>query len=193
MLDLRSEEELMAAAREGDDEAFQTLALRLRATVGRFLRHMGCADDDVEDLVQETLLRLWRSREGYEARARLKTYVLGIARNLWLSQCGREARKPLRRADHANGDELDRLLVQGQVRTEGPEAVILAQYRAFRVREAIADLPERQRVVFVLAHLEDMPYAEMAQLLGIAEGTVKSRMSRAVRGLRKALGAERAG
>ena len=187
MLDLRSEEELMEAAREGDDQAFQTLTLRLRTAIERFLRHMGCNPDAVDDLTQETLLRVWRAREGYEARARLRTYVLGIARNLWLSHCGREARRARRRAHGADGDGLDRLLLGGLVRVEGPEAVVLARYRAYRVREAILALPERQRSVFVLAHIEDMPYSEIAQMLGIAEGTVKSRMSRAVRGLRREL------
>ena len=189
MLDLRSEEQLMEAAREGDDQAFQTLALRLRTTVARFLRHMGCQDGLLDALVQDTLLRLWASRERYERRASLKTYVLSIARNLWLSHCGREARRPSRQVSPAAG-ELDRLLLHGHVHSDGPEARMLADYRAFRVRRAIAELPERQRAVFVLAHLEDLPYAEIAFALGIAEGTVKSRMSRAVRNLRHALAAE---
>jgi len=188
MLDLRSEEELMEAARGGDDDAFRTLTLRLRATVVRFLRHMGCEPAEAEDLAQETLLRLWGARERYERRARLKTYVLGIARNLWLSHCGREARRAAR--ETGREEQLDRLLLYGGVRAEGLEARLLADYRAFRVREAIAELPERQRVVFVLAHLEELPYAEIAVMLGIAEGTVKSRMSRAVRNLRQSLASE---
>jgi len=67
------------------------------------------------------------------------------------------------------------------------EGRLLDRYRAERIRSAIAALPERQRLVFALAHLHDMPYAEIAQLLGIAEGTVKSRMHRAVAGLRREL------
>ena len=189
MLDLRTEEQLMVAAREGDEEAFRTLALRLRDVVSRFLRHLGCDETTVEDLVQETLLRLWSARSRYEQRAALRTYVLTIAKNLWLSHRRRDqtAREvaPADRGDEA----LDRLLL-GHNHLPEPEAHLLRKYRLFRIRQAITALPERQRLVFVLAHIEDLRYAQIADMLGIAEGTVKSRMHRAIQNLRTTLEAE---
>lgn len=71
-----------------------------------------------------------------------------------------------------------------------PERELLRGYERFRIRRAIADLPEAQRLVFVLSHFEDLPYAEIARLLGIPVGTVKSRMHHACRKLREALAEE---
>ena len=190
MLDLRTEEQLMVAARDGDDEAFHTLALRLRERVARFLRHLGCEEGTVEDLVQETLLRLWASRETYQQRAALMTYVLTIAKNLWLTY-GRSQEASGRRDVRCEGsDDLDELLLRRGRRCAGPEIMLLEKYRTFRIRQAIARLPTRQRLVFVLAHIEGLPYAEIAGMIGIAEGTVKSRMYRAVHNLRRELASD---
>jgi len=191
MLDLRTEEELMTAAVGGDEEAFRLLALRLREVIGRFLRHLGCDRATVEDLTQETLLRLWTGKDRYQQRAKLRTFVLTIAKNLWLNHC---RRKPMVSYDAPAGgrSELDKLLIQDGL-PPGPEAALIDKYRAYRVRQAILGLPERQRIVFVLAHLEGLRHAEIAQMLGIAEGTVKSRMHRAIRGLRELLEADSAG
>jgi RNA polymerase sigma-70 factor (ECF subfamily) len=190
MLDLRTDEQLMVAARDGDDEAFRALAGRLRHVVARFLRHLGCEESCIEDLVQETLLRLWASRGTYEQRAALKTYVLTIAKNLWLYQ--RLRRRPGQRERTVRGsdEELDRLLLRDGRRSDGADVALLRKYRALRLRRAIVALPERQRLVFVLAHVEDLAYADIARMLGVAEGTVKSRMHRAVRNLRRSLQAD---
>jgi len=185
MLDLRSDEQLMLAAADGDDDAFGALTLRLRGMVCRFLHHLGCDAATAEDLAQDTLLRLWASREAYEARGTLRAYVLTIAKNRWLSwvrDCGGPQLWP-----QVQDEALDRLLFAQDRVSRSLEGRLLDRYRAERIRSAIAALPERQRLVFALAHLHDMPYAEIAQLLGIAEGTVKSRMHRAVAGLRREL------
>ncbi len=175
MLDLRTNEELMVAAAEGDDDAFEVLVLRLRDGVNRFLRYLGCDPQTVDDLTQETLLRLWTSRNGYEPRAALRTYALTIAKNLWLTD-----------ATTGRSDGLDGLAL-ADLLPPSPERELFAKYRALRIREAIIALPPRQRIVFVLSHIEDLPYAEIGRILGIAEGTVKSRMHRAIRNLRHAL------
>jgi RNA polymerase sigma factor (sigma-70 family) len=71
-----------------------------------------------------------------------------------------------------------------------PHYQLFLRYRQWQIREAIARLPEPHRLVFVLGHLEGRRIAEMAEILGIPEGTVKSRMHTAVRLLRRWLGPE---
>jgi len=186
MIDLRTDEQLMVAAGEGDDVAFETLVLRLRDGVNRFLRHLGCDPQTVDDLTQETLLRLWTSRNGYEPRAALRTYALTIAKNLWLSSNRRPEPALATDATTGRSDGLDGLAL-ADLLPPSPERELFAKYRALRIREAIIALPPRQRIVFVLSHIEDLPYAEIGRILGIAEGTVKSRMHRAIRNLRHAL------
>lgn len=187
MLDLRTDEELMVAARGGDDEAFERLALRLRTAVSRFLRHLGCGEAAVEDMTQETLIRLWSARGSYEERAALQTYAFTIAHNLWRSYLRHLSTVPPAMALPADPDELDRLLLRPHHGPPGPEAHLLERYRAFHLRQAIVRLPWRQRIVFVLAQMEGLPYAQIASMLQIAEGTVKSRMHRAIRSLQTEL------
>ncbi len=190
MLDLRTEEQLMTAARDGDDDAFRRLTLRFRDRVAGFLRHLGCDAATAEDLAQETLLRLWASRRTYEQRAALMTYVLTIAKNLWLNHAPRQAVARRRTTDCRDVDDFERTLLRAGRQVQGPEVQLLEKYRLFRLRQAILRLPASQRLVFVLAHVEDLAYADVARVLGIAEGTVKSRMYRAVRNLRRDLGTE---
>jgi RNA polymerase sigma-70 factor (ECF subfamily) len=64
----------------------------------------------------------------------------------------------------------------------------MQRWEVFRIRRAVGELPEKQRLVFVMSHFADMRYAEIAELVGIPEGTVKSRMATAVRALRGKLG-----
>jgi len=180
----RSDELLVQRALEGDEEAFETLALRLRDVLRRFLRHLGCDAGATDDLTQEALVRLWTSREAYEQRAKLRTFSLTIAKNLWLTQCRNKGR--VTSLDPVADDGLRAPLPEAWLRP-GPEAELIRKYAVYRLREAIAGLPERQRIVFVLAHIQELPYGEIARMLGIATGTVKSRMHRAVGNLQRRL------
>jgi RNA polymerase sigma-70 factor (ECF subfamily) len=185
MLDLRGDEHLMLAAKAGDREAFCTLVDRLRSVLLPFLRHLGCDHATAEDLTQETLLRLWCAKDGYEVRASLRTYVLTIAKNCWLSAM-RQGRLSSRIAAPLDAT-LEPLLARDGLRGCSPEAELVNRYTRQRILDAVARLPWRQRIVFVLAHIEHLDYAQISTMLGVAEGTVKSRMHRAVRNLRAAL------
>jgi len=181
-----SDGELMELAATGDQQAYQVLAGRLRPRVKRFLRRLGCGLAEADDLAQETLIRLWVYRRSYHPERPLGPYLLGIAKNAYLAHCERTAREGAVAVTPADG-ELDRLLLRNGWQAEGPESAFFAHYREFRLAQAVSALPESERLVFVLKHHEGLPYDEIASLLGIAEGTVKSRMFRAVRALRRAL------
>ncbi|MBM3474011.1 MAG: RNA polymerase sigma factor [Armatimonadetes bacterium] len=185
-LDL-SDEELMELVAEGDEMAFQELAVRARPGVKAFLSRLGCGVAEGDDLAQEALIRLWLHRGSYVAGKPLRPYLLTIAKNAYLSHCERRATRAETVPLSAEPSDLDRLLLRAGWQVEGPEAEVMGRYREYRLARAVADLPTGERLVFVLKHHEGMRYADIAAMLGIAEGTVKSRMFRAVRLLRKAL------
>ncbi len=176
-LPVETDEDLMVQLQAGQEDALSALMNRWRAPLYSFLnRRVGDAADDV---FQESWIRVVRARDRFDPKRKFSTWLFQIANNLcrdrWrrLSSRGRalEAFKRERVATH--------------VPDEAPE---------FRdtdpMRERVLSLPEKQREVLILRYYEDRSEAEIAEILGIPKGTVKSRMHTAVRSLRETLAAE---
>lgn len=172
-------ESLMQRVTEGDEGALRELVARLRPRILRFLRQLGADKDAAEDLCQETLIRLWVARLRYEPKGKLVTFVLKIAYRCLLN---RQSKAGHRR--EVIDDTVGERLVEP---SRSPEEWVLAAYRQRQIARAIDRLPNGQRDVFVMAQLQDMPYAEIAEVLEVPVGTVKSRMARAVERLRELL------
>jgi len=186
-----SDEELMTGAAAGDADAFAEVAQRHRGWLRRFFYHLMWNRDDAEDACQETLVRVWLARERYRPTARFRTFLFTVARNLWLHRIEKRANRPPVVSLHDQLGPQGRLVLEklrGEART--PEAEFIACYERFRIRSAIDALPEAQRIVFVLSQFEEMKYVEIAELLDLPEGTVKSRMWHAYRTLRQMLTSE---
>jgi len=184
----RSDRELMVAFQEGDPEAFDTLLLRYERIILNYFYKM-CYDRALaEDLKQETFLRIIRHRKRYRPEAKFRTYLFTVARNLWIDRhrsrkaAPREVSADLRvQEDGATiGD-----LLEG--RTPGIVDALSDREAAELVRTALEALPEGHRMVFVLALEQGLRYREIAEILEIPEGTVKSRMHAAVGRLREVL------
>lgn len=193
MCDRAAEEEdvrLMCQAREGDVQAFSCLFARHRERVEAFLFRLFWDREKAEDGAQEVFLRLWMSRCRYEPRARFTTFLFQVAHNYWLDQLRKTGARPF---------EVD-LTAELESRTPGkalrapaatePHHQLFVRYRQWRIRQAIAQLPEAHRAVFVLVHLEGRRLREAAEILEIPVGTVKSRMHAAVRLLRSWLASD---
>ena len=183
-----SDEELMIRAREGDADAFCELAARHHAWIERFLYHMTWDREQAEDGAQEVLVRVWLARERYQPTARFSTFAFTVARNWWRNlRARRNSRPPVVALEDQVGPQARALLRELTTPDDVPERELLRGYERFRIRQAIDALPEAQRVVFVLSHLQGLPHTEISALLSIPEGTVKSRMHHAYRKLREAL------
>lgn len=183
-----SDADLMMLVREGDYVAFDKLYDRYRAPIQRFLFSLTWDQDLAEDGLQEVFLRLFRARDRYEPTGKFSTYIFQIAKNYYLAQA-RRARARSEEVSLAHEDRngfkpYENLRVNERIE---PEVHLLDEYRKLNIRRAIAALPEHQKLVFVMSHFEDMKYAEIAEVLGIAVGTVKSRMFTAVNTLRTML------
>ncbi|MBI3947774.1 MAG: sigma-70 family RNA polymerase sigma factor [Armatimonadetes bacterium] len=177
--------QLMCRAREGDVDAFTTLCARHRRRVESFLYRLFRDRESAADGAQEVLLRVWMARRRYEPRARFTTFLYQVAHNYWLD----ELRKARARPEEVSFDDglenpPGRLLLPAPAAMEPHEHLFL-RYRQWQIQEAIARLPEIYRLAFVLAHLEGHKIAEIAEILEIPEGTVKSRLHTATRKLRR--------
>jgi RNA polymerase sigma-70 factor, ECF subfamily len=168
---------LIAAVAAGDDVALRELFARHAPMLAMRLRAVLPAAD-VEDVLQETFIAVWRGARGFRLEGTVGGWVWGIAR--------RQAALWLRRRGPAE------LLLPAVLATDGLDSGDPAEaaLSAAEVADAVAALgpagsPERE--VWRLLHVEDRPVAEVAELMGVPEGTVKSRAHRARRLMRAAL------
>jgi RNA polymerase sigma-70 factor (ECF subfamily) len=183
-----SDTELMELVKQGDFAAFDELYNRYQELVRRFLFSLTWDQEIAEDYLQEVFLRLYRARESYEPTGKFRTYILQIAKNYYLTQ----RKKSARRAGEVSlaQEQKDGFKPYENIRASErvePEIHLLEEYRRWKVRQAISLLPEAQKLVFVMSHFENMKYTEIAEILAVPVGTVKSRMFGAVRTLRTLL------
>ncbi len=174
--DERSDDDLMLLARAGVRSAFDTLIRRHRTTaVGVAYRYVGSASA-AEDVVQEAFVDLYRARDRYRPEGKLRAYLLRIVVNR-----ARMARR--RSARFAYEVELDG---QGQIDARA-EARVLELERQRLLQLHVDALPARLRDVVALRFGGDLTQEEVAHVLGIPRGTVKSRTTKALAVLRKKL------
>lgn len=135
-----------------------------------FFLQSGLPYHEAEDLMQEVYLRLWRYRSKYVETAKLSTFLYLIARQVQIDALRANTRRDCREKIWGGG---------------GEEVQAPASMARMDVLWALSRLPEGMREVVVLGVMQDMPYAEIAEILGIPVGTVKSRMFNALRKLKE--------
>jgi len=181
------ERDPLAALRGGNREPFEEFVRSEAATLLRFFQRHGAALGEAEDLAQEVFLKLYRSAPTYTAQSRFSSYVLRVARNAWIDRRRRRAVRPegpsLDEAAEGSASLLE--LLPGSEPEVSRRAERLEERE--QVRAALAHLPESHAVVVELALVQQRPYAEISELLGIPVGTVKSRVFHALRRLREIL------
>jgi RNA polymerase sigma-70 factor, ECF subfamily len=168
------DDELIARLAGGDDVALRELFSRHAPRLAARLRAVLPAPD-VEDVLQETFLAVWRSAAAYAPQGAAGGWLWGIAR--------RQAALLLRRRGPATMQLPDDELGNGQ----DPADVVVAQAELAAATAALGPAGGPEREVWRLLYVEDRPVAEVAKLLGVPEGTVKSRAHRARRRLRAVL------
>ena len=171
--------ELLArVGKERDRDAFAALFSYFAPRLKNFYLRRGADNGSAEDLAQETMLRIWHHAAQFDpSRASPAAWVFGIARNLRADTLRRRRHLP---------PELE--LPEPYAPENSPEAVAIHAQQESRLRAALHDLPGPQRDAVLAAYLNGLPHSEAHQELGIALGTLKSRLRLALVRLRTALG-----
>ena len=186
MLRDEADEVLMVAYQRGEVRAFEVLLDRHKRPVFNFiLRYVG-SRETAEDLMQETFLRVIKGAAAYQRQAKFTTWLYTIARNLCVDQS--------RRAKHRKAQSLDAPMSSsddsGTLLDVIPSSGIASDRRTesnhlqIRLHQALANLSEEQREVFLMREFLDMPFKDIASVVGVPENTVKSRMRYALEKLR---------
>ena len=165
---------LMARVRDDDRDAFAVLVQRHQKMLLNFFARSG-VQYDCEDLVQQTVLRLYRYRDRYVASAKFTTFLFLLARQVWIDELRRRKRQERL---------IDGLAAEPLPEQIAPEAADAGAAGGLDLQSALASLPEGLRQVVELGVYQDLPYAEIAEILSIPVGTVKSRMFNALAKLR---------
>ena len=173
--------ELLARARTGDDRAFGALVKRYEGAVAATVIGMLGRGDDADDVGQETFIRFHRALHRFRGDSSLKTYLVHIAMNLSINALHRRRRSLLRFVSH---DDANVDLPEPRI---GPDGEVDAAELRELVRNAVARLNEKHRAVVVLRLFQDYSTRETAGILGVPEGTVLSRLSRAMKELQEQL------
>ena len=168
---------LAQVAKERDRNAFAALFLHFAPRLKTFYLRRGMDNESAEDLAQEAMFRIWHHASQFDPdRAAPAAWVFGIARNLRTDTLRRQRDQPP-----------DFGLPAPWERDLSPEAAAIQAQRDQRLRAALRDLPDAQDAAVRAAYLDDLPHSEAHQALGIALGTLKSRLRLALARLRRAL------
>ena len=187
MAETATDAELIANARAGNDRAFAVLVDRYERAVAATVIGMLGPGDDADDVGQETFIRFHRALGSFRGESSLKTYLVHIAMNLSLNALKRRRRSVLRFVSReSESDDGDPLVELPEPRV-GPEGDLDTKELQLLVRAAVRRLGERHRAVVVLRLFHDYSTKETAEILGVPEGTVLSRLSRAMKELESQL------
>lgn len=182
-VNIPTDAELLARYISGDEEAFSEIVDRYKNALYAFLRRFLNRQDLVEDAFQETFLQLYSSRSSFDLERPLRPWLFTIAANK-----ARDAlRKQQRQATTSIGTmsdpeevSIDDVLNTLSSYDVTPLDELNRDETASKVRDTIASMPDNLREILILAYFDQFSYKQMAQMLGIPIGTVKSRLHTAI-------------
>ncbi|HSC26203.1 MAG TPA: sigma-70 family RNA polymerase sigma factor [Vicinamibacterales bacterium] len=178
-----AESDLITRAAGGDPTAFQALVERHRAMVYRVAYQFAGNHHDAEDIAQEVFIKVYRSLDRFRQDAQLTSWLYRIVMNACIDHRRRQGSA----ASTPCGEDAEQRLVNTPKGGPGPEEIAYGGELGELLQSEIAQLPAGQRIVFVMRHHQGLKLCEIAEALGLAEGTVKRQLHAAVHRLRAAL------
>ena len=180
---MSADADLISRAAGGDPSAFQALVERHRSMVYRVAYQFAGNHYDAEDIAQEVFIKVYRSLDRFRQDAQLSSWMYRIVMNACIDH--RRRQSPAGAAPF--GEEAEQRMLNTPEETPGPEACAYAGELGLVLEGEIGRLPKGQRIVFVMRHHQGLKLTEIADALGLAEGTVKRQLHAAVHRLRQAL------
>ena len=183
---MQTDEELVARAAGGDDQALEELIARYLREVYSFAFRLVGQQEEAEDVAQETFVKVWRNLKKYNPRfSKFKTWLMRIARNTCVDHLRKQKAVPFSRFEGEEGENA----LTDEMRSDEPrpdELMALAQ-DAQMLERALAQLTPPHREVLLLRYQEGLSFAEVSAVTGTSQNTVKSRHRRALHHLRAIL------
>ena len=180
------EREIIQKVLDGDNDAFGLLVEKYQTKVYNLALRMSGNEDDAFDLSQEAFLRAWRNLGSFQFESAFSTWLFRLTSNVcldFLRARKRKATVSLTVTDDEDGET--QLELRDPAKT--PEEALLAAEDRRLLTQALNELPAVQRQILTMRAIDDLSYAQIAEILQIEEGTVKSRLSRARTALRNKL------
>lgn len=183
-----SDAELVARAQRGHTAAFDQLVIRHSARLYSLLYHMTANREDANDLLQEVFAKAYRSLKRFQGKSQFYTWIYSIAVNMALNFL----KKRNRRQNTMSLDDLDAGVANDQdfIAATSPRTPVkevdLKELQK-RLNEAMMTLSEDHRAVVTMYDIQGLPHAEISRIMGVSDGTIRSRLFYAHRQLQSYL------
>ena len=171
-----TDEQLIARFQNGDERAYIELVNRYRDRLINFVFQFLGDREQSEDVVQDTMLKLYVKKHYYREFAKFSTWLYTIARNLANTELRKRKRRKTTLLSHMTRDEKDYELPAIQPDTG---AEVQSEFVEKLIQSAIQTLPEHFKTVIILRDIQELPYDDISSIVGVPLGTVKSRIKRA--------------
>ena len=184
-----SDEQAMWRVQMHDDaQAFALLLGRWEAPIQRLCTRMLGDEHKAEDVTQEAFARIYAKRKEFHHGSKFSTFLWRVATNLCLDELRRvKRRKEIQILPHTVDSSETEVWEELPANGPAPDRSTVAEEEAAAIRHAVNELPEHYRSVIILRHYQDLKFREIAEVLEVPEGTVKSRMAEALSLLNQAL------
>ena len=184
-LEKLTDEQLILSFQEGDNNAYNELVRRYKDRLVNFVfRYVGNYDD-CEDIVQDTLVKLYVSKHLYKEIARFSTWIYTIAINLAKTKVIKKQKYKVYSLSNAYEDEDKEFDIKDEAYL--PDVDVNAKFQEEQIQKALNSIPENYRKLVILRDVEDFSYEEICDMTGLPMGTVKSRINRGREKLQKLL------
>ena len=171
------ENEIIRSVLRGNVNDFEKLVTAYEKNVYNIALRMVGDPDDAADMTQETFIKAYRALSSFRGDSKFSSWLYRIASNVCLDFLRSRSRHP--QVSLSTVDEDDRATFELPDMRQNPEEQLMKKLGMEAVHRGLEQLPEQQRQILVLRELGGLSYAELAQTLGLEEGTVKSRIFRA--------------
>ena len=171
-----TDEKLMSLFQGGDENAYIILVNRYKDKLINFIYHYLKDSESAEDVVQETMIKLYQKKHYYKEIAKFSTWLYTIAKNLANTELRKRKNRKITLLSHFSNDDKtyeipsDDLEIGQQVQTDVVNEII---------KNAVNQLSEKFKTVIILRDIQEISYEEISEIIGIPIGTVKSRINRA--------------
>ncbi len=171
-----TDEKLMSLFQGGDENAYIVLVNRYKDKLINFIYHYLKDPESAEDVVQETMIKLYQKKHYYKEIAKFSTWLYTIAKNLANTELRKRKNRKTTLLSHFSNDDntyeipSDDLEIGQHVQTDIVTEII---------KKAINKLSEKFKTVIILRDIQEIPYEEISEIIGVPIGTVKSRINRA--------------